>query len=72
MSEYRWLDLVRHPDSQVTAIERVCVGYVLCSGVWKLSFEVFGRIDELNLPPVHTLKLGKDLWSDTCFEMFVA
>jgi hypothetical protein len=72
MSEYRWLDLERHPHSQGSAIERVCVGYVFHTGVWKLSFEIFGRIDELNLPAVHALKLGQDLWQASCFELFVA
>lgn len=72
MSEFRWLDLERHPQSQVDAIERICVGYVLRSAVWKLAFEVFGDIDALDLPPVHRIQPGQDLWQHSCFELFVA
>lgn len=72
MSEFRWLDLEPHPQSQVAAIERICVGYVLRSAVWKLAFEVFGDIPALDLPDMHRVKPGEDLWQNSCFELFVA
>lgn len=72
MPQYRWIDLEPHPDSQVKAVKRICVGYDLRTEDWHLAFEVYGDIAQLELPPVHSVKLGQDLWQSSCFEMFIA
>ncbi len=72
MAHYNWIDLIKHPDSPDQGVERVCFGYDLSVDNWRLSYEVFGDLDQLDLPPEQASRRGRELWLGTCFELFIA
>lgn len=72
MAHYHWTDLVPHPGSPPQGVDRVCFGCDLSPDNWRLVYEVFGRVDALHLPPEHGPRPGRELWTSTCFELFIA
>lgn len=72
MAHYHWIDLTLHPDSPRQGVERVCFGYDLSPDNWRLAYEVFGQVDQLELPAEHGPRPGHELWKSTCFELFIA
>lgn len=71
MSDLRWVKLVPHPEDGKQPVASIRVGFDVHDADWRLSFEVFGEIALLHLPPVHGVRAGDRLWEHSCFECFI-
>jgi hypothetical protein len=65
-------ELVRHPDTPSTAVDRIDVAMARPEpGLLALRFTVSGRIAAIKLAPPSEPLRTDELWQTTCFEAFV-
>lgn len=63
--------LVRHRDSEASAVKQVTVKIARLDGSIACHFVARGDVDELALPTAVAFGRADELWKHTCFEAFI-